>query len=405
MPLMSHKGPAMPRLLLGAKVVVAPLLCLLWLNTASSSEATMTGVDGRELPDHTEVRSLAEQGMTWLLQHQQDDGSLFDGPMFRLGITAFGTLALLENGMDADDPTIQKSVQWLLDHQQDDGGFYDPQEGLSNYGTSATLMVLARVDDVDEEVITRARDHLMGNQNVNDDSNLYGGFAYGSDDEGREDLSNTAMAIQGLRAAGVPADHPSMQRALAFVQRTQDLSSVNDQEWAGNSGGATYSPNPERAGGSHADGVTTAEAEGDHAVQPVGTMTYALITSYINLDVPADDPRVQTALRWVGEHYRFDANPGMAAEHERDGLFYYYLMMAATFDVVGTTRLETPEGEADWRIDLFDHIRQSAIIDEDQGKAFWVNESRRWGEGIPHLTTTYMLRALARVHDSLPPQP
>ncbi|TVR43948.1 MAG: hypothetical protein EA402_08365 [Planctomycetota bacterium] len=382
---------------LAATLSAAPLL------SPPGQQLSATEQASPELPSRAEVRALADRGMAWMLAQQQDDGSFFDGPMFRLGITVFATLALLENGLDGDDERMQRAVTWIIGHQQADGGIYDPQEGLANYGTSVSLMILSRLDGVDPSIIERGRNYVLGIQNQDAESPLYGGFAYGANDRGREDLSNTAVSIEGLRAAGIPADHPAMQRALEFVQRTQNLSSTNDQPWAGEDGGAVYSPLPHRAGGSHGEATEAAEVDPTAPVPSVGTMTYALISSYLSLDIPADDPRVRAALDWARANYQFDANPGMAARHASDGLYYYYLLMATTFDRVNTTTLDTPKGEADWRRDLMQTIRERAR--EADGGVFWINESRRWGEGFPHLTSAYMLRALARIHDSLPETP
>lgn len=348
-----------------------------------------------EESDHStaDQQQLISQAVTWLSAQQQEDGTFTSGEMFRLGITALSTLALLENGVSADDQRIQKALAWLMEYRQADGGIYDPQEGLANYGTGIALMVLARIDGVDPDIISAAQNFMIGNQNTETGSSLEGGFGYGAGDSHRADLSNTAMAIEALRGSGVAADHPAMQRALAFVQRCQNLSSVNDAPWAGNDGSAVYSPDPLKRSGSHNDQEGNEVASG---ATGIGSMTYALIKSYLLLDVPADDPRVQTALNWVGQNYQFEANPGMAARNKEDGLFYYYLLMASALSQANIEQLTTPDGVVNWRDGLAGAVSQRAQHVEGSGGTFWINNSRRWGEGIPQLTTAYMLRALAR---------
>ena len=74
------------------------------------------------------------------------------------------------------------------------------------------------------------------------DDAFYGGAGYGGKNS-RPDLSNTAFFMEALRDTGLPADDPSLQKALVFVSRCQNLKSeFNDQAWAGkvNDGGFIY---------------------------------------------------------------------------------------------------------------------------------------------------------------------
>ncbi len=114
------------------------------------------------------------------------------------------------------------------------------------------------------------------------------------------------------------------------------------------------------------------------------------------------DERVAAALAWVKAHYRFDANPGMRPGNQRDGLFYYYGVMGRTFDLLHVTSFATPDGRTvDWRADLFQAIKSQAIPASGGASALWRNSSRRWGEQVPHITTTYMLMALKHIAATL----
>jgi len=387
----------------------APFACCLVLATGHAAT-----IPDHELPTRAEVHALMDMGKTWLLEQQQEDGSFYGGEMFRLGITELATLALLDAGVAPDDPAIAKAVDWILTHRQEDGAIFDPNEGLRSYSTALGLQVLARVG-ADEEVIEGAQKALFDSQNLEEGSWAYGGIGYGSRGEGHEDLSNTTTAIEALRESGVPADHPAMQRALKFVERCQNHSSTNDMEWAGNDGGGVYSPDSSQAGGSYHDGTALRSkpkegAEGKATeLQSYGSMTYALIKTYIYLDVDKDDPRLRAALEWANKNYQFEVNPGMLPRQRKEGLFYFYQAMAKTYDLLDVTTLDLGKksgGETDWRADLFHAIRERAQVSDQYknvpAKAFWINEAPRWAEGIPHLTTSYMLTTLKRIHDSLP---
>jgi squalene-hopene/tetraprenyl-beta-curcumene cyclase len=66
----------------------------------------------------------AQQGLRWLLDHQEADGSWWG----RWGVNhLYGTgavvPALVAAGMDPADPAIRRAVAWLESHQNDDGGW------------------------------------------------------------------------------------------------------------------------------------------------------------------------------------------------------------------------------------------------------------------------------------------
>lgn len=370
----------------------------------------------QDLPARAEVQRLADQAAAWLRAQQQEDGSFLPGDRFKLGITTVAVNALLDAGAAPDDPAIERATNLILTFVQPDGGIYDPHEGLANYGTSLGLKALVRAGKATDEVRTGAQGFLFGIQNKDESSITYGGIGYGSRGGGHEDLSNTAMALDALHTSGVPASHPGMQRALQFLQRCQNLTETNDQPWAENNGGAVYSPDSSMALGSFHDGrenvaepAEPAEGAGGAAqLNSYGSMTYALITSYIYLDLEPGDPRLAAALAWVKRNYQFDRNPGMPAKQSREGLFYYYQAMAKTFDLLDLAAIEGADGNplGDWRGDLFNALRERAqVVPGRNGSgevALWINDMPRWGEGIPHLTTAYALGCLGRILASLP---
>ncbi len=355
-----------------------------------------------------EVEALIDQAQTWLLAQQQPDGAFMPGDKFTLGITALSVDALCTGpkAIPGDDPRIAKAIDLLLTHQQPDGGIYQPEEGLGNYVTSLTLMALTSAKKGTPEQIKKAQDYLFGLQNVDEASVALGGIGYGSKGEGHEDLSNTGMAVDALRRSGVPANDERLQKAMQFVSRCQNLTSTNDLPWAkaGDSdGGAVYSPEESKAQGSweSPDATKAASENPPTKLESYGSMTYALISSYIALDLKADDQRVKAALEWVKRNYRFDANPGMVPDKARQGLFYYHMLAAKTFGLLAQGPMQLPDGRTvDWRVDLFEAIKAESKpvkLENGQSGVIWINDAERWGENIPHLTAGYQIRALKRI--------
>ena len=368
----------------------------------------MAAVSAAETVKKADVTALANKAQSWLLKQQEADGSFLPGDRFKLGITTVVARSLIDNGMAADDPRIIKASDFIRTFIQPDGGIYNPEEGLANYTTSLGMQVLIGANKISDAEKKAAQNYLLGIQNLDENSPGFGGIGYGQGGKGTEDLSNTSMAIEALVKSGVSPDHPGLKRALEFVTRTQNLSSHNDQPWAGEDGGGVYSPDSSMARGSfRSESGQVSEkdkAEGDTPTKlnSYGSMTYAMITSYIYLELTPEDPRLKAALGWVSNNYQFAANPGMPTGQEREGLFYYYQAMAKTFDILDKVELTLPDGsKADWRSDLFTALssRATALGPDD---VMWINDMPRWAEGIPHLTTAYVLGVLARIGNGLP---
>lgn len=121
-----------------------------------------------------------------------------------------------------------------------------------------------------------------------------------------------------------------------------------------------------------------------------GTMTYAGLKSYLYAGLSKTDPRVLAAREWISRNYTLDVNPGSL---ETDGLYYYYLMFARTYDALGepVVPVVTKDGteQRDWAKDL---ISQLATLQNEDGSFRSVDD--RWMENNPVLITAYSLIAL-----------
>ena len=359
-------------------------------------------------PAKAEVNALLTQAQAWMLSQQQADGAFVPGKTFTLGITAMSALALASppHALPKDHPALVNALAFIDGFRQKDGGVYALDEGLGNYTTSLALQVYVLIRPGDRAPIEAAQRFLLGLQNTDQDSLGFGGIGYGDKGKGHEDLSNTSYALQALRDSGVPAESPQMQAALKFLEKCQDLSSVNKQPWVGAAGGkngpggAVYGPADakgswEKQDPSQSEKFTT-----------TGTMSYSLLSSYLTLQLSPEDPRVAAALAWVKNAYQFETNPGMAEGKTLQGIFHYYALMGRTFALMKTDTLDLGNGRiVDWRADLFAHIKakaQTVKLDDGTSAAFWINSAPRWAEGMPHLTTSYMLRALKAISSRLP---
>ncbi len=302
-------------------------------------------------------------------------------------------------------PEVQRSIDaglaWLVTLQHPDGSIHDGK--LANYGTSASIMALARAKKSEfAPVIAKAQGYLKllqadEGEGYSEGDIYYGGIGYGSAE--RPDLSNLQMALEALSASGLKSGDPSYTKALSFLQRCQNRSESNDIKIAegkdgkvvilsGNDGGAAYLPGDSKAGFELVDGTKVPRS--------YGSMTYALLKSFVFAGLDKQDPRVQAAWKWCREHYTLDINPGFVASEDPaaayQGLFYYFHTMARALDVLGEDVLVDGAGKSHaWRNELCGRL----IAMQDKTDGSWLNRnSPRWYEGNPVVATAYALLTL-----------
>jgi squalene-hopene/tetraprenyl-beta-curcumene cyclase len=203
----------------------------------------------------------------------------------------------------------------------------------------------------------------------------YGGAGYGNGK--RPDLSNTQMMLDAMHDAGVSADDPAMQRALAFVARAQNRKASNPAEWAKNGtgdGGFVYSPanGGESFASDHAGEGRYGEKLATKSLRSYGSMTYAGFKSMLYAGLSKDDPRVRDALAWIAANFTFAENPGLGQQ----GYFYYVHAMSRALHAAGVERITAANGtDHAWRSELID-----ALSSRQREDGTWKNESERWEE-------------------------
>jgi squalene-hopene/tetraprenyl-beta-curcumene cyclase len=393
--------------------LIAALETVIVLHGLPSDAGGDAPEDAGELPQHVsagqDLRPALERAADFLEAHQQ--GGTFglelpgwSGP--EPGVTALSLAAAcwVHQELGRDRPTwIDTGLDYLVGLQKDDGAI--AAHGLDVYTTTVAIeALLAAGREGDSAVIERARAYLVAAQSDEgegyslEDDPHYGGIGYGGDE--RPDLSNTQMALGALAAAGTAHDAQVFRKALVFLERCQNLGERVVHDWprqgggrvvSGVDGGAVYMPGNSPAG-EDAIGPDT------YAARSYGSMTYGLVKSYLFCNVPPTDPRVRAAVAWLGAHFSVDHNPGFEDEAEgAQGLYYYYLAMARTLEMLPPDGLKDAEGNTiPWQETL-----RRKLLDEQRVDGSWINaRSPRWWEGAPTLCTAYALLALESITTS-----
>ena len=369
--------------------LLMPVAAILASGCSSEAEPGATA-PGAPKPDGAALVKRCDEalakGAAWLLTEAKPNGS-FGTPGAEVGKAGLALAAILESSGAAklrEDPAVKNAIACIVKAQQPDGSINPAGEkGLANYQTSAAVSALvAYGDPAHKDVIAKAKNFLLGIQNLKspDDPN-FGSFGYNSDKRG--DMSNTQFALEALKAAGLDETSDAFKNCRTFLQRCQNRSESNDQPWASNDGGAIYYPGSSKAG------VITLP-DGKVIYKSYGSMTYALLRSYLFVGLKADDPRVQAAQKWLVENYALDENPGMPEDQKLQGLYYYYLSMAKALALLKSPVLEANGKKHAWAKDLAERLL--SLQDKDGS---WVNNAMRWMENDKVLATSYAMQALA----------
>lgn len=351
------------------------LPALAWIGHATAQSAEKMDPDLRRRAG----RAIAA-GLHYLRGQQAADGSL----MKSVGITGLALRAFLESPSaynESDGPFITRQVEYLLANAKPDGSIASSLQGTA-YNTAVALNALAATQNPKyEPVIAAGRKFLIEHQidekeGYKPDHRYYGGIGYGGDE--RPDLSNVYFALEGLKAASTDPKDPVWQKALAFVNRSQNRSESNDQAFAGNDGGFAYMPgwNP---------------PEYDNGTGSYGGMTAAGLLSLLFAGVDKSDPRVQAAYKWMTANFTLEVNPGTSKKH---GLFYFYNAFAKVMAAYGEDSFVDGKGQRrNWRNEL---TRKLLGLQAADGS--WVNaDSNAWFEDRPQLVTAWSVIALNHV--------
>ena len=313
-----------------------------------------------------------DNGLRFLRYKQKDDGSYEN----HVGITATVLLAFTaspRNYKYDEGPFVALAADWLATQARPDGAISG--KATPTYNTALAIMALqalhpakfrAQIEGGQRFLVTHQLDET---KKYTPKDKKYGGVGYGEGEE-PPDLSNLQYAVEALRVTGYDPTSDVWAKAQKFIDRCQNRSESNDQEWAGNDGGFIYAPGRSPAGGT----------------MSYGAMTFAGLKSLIFSDVKKEDPRVKAAMGWIKKNYAFNRNPGMG----NMSLFYYYQTAATALHAYGQPYLGDPKARTrNWAADL---AEQLLVMQSSNGS--WVNENPKYWEGNRIFTTARAIVAL-----------
>jgi len=328
----------------------------------------------------------------YLWSQQADDGGWHSHTygLLRSGqsLTPFVLDALLQvpEGIYQPPSTkVERAVSFLRSNTRLDGamGMMDPDvPDYPNYATALSVTALSRARHVGwESQVQRMVDYLRVQQFTEQngwaqDHPAYGAWGMGGNrrtppDTGHVDLSMTRYVLQALRAAGLPASDPALERARVFVERCQNFDGKHTNDGDGGFFFSTTESDTNKAG---ADG---------RRLRSYGTTTADGVLALLALGSSPGDERIVAAQRWMSGHHRDMNVPGFIGEaYERwpRGLAFYYSAVSAQ----AFRALKVNAGAT-----VIEGLRRTQRSDGS-----WANPENLVKEDDPLIATTFAVHAM-----------
>lgn len=334
-----------------------------WMAYASDARAQ---IPVEELPQRLQV--AIEQGINYLKRQQKANGSWSDPAGQPGGMTGLCTLALLNAGVSADDPTVRQALSYLRKMSAEDID--------ATYSVALQTMVFCRAEP------DRDRAQILENVRWFEKTQV-----------------KTPPGEGGWSYPGIAPDNSNSQFALLALHEAERIGvSASDETW---NAARQYWENCQNADGSWGY---------RRSVPGTGSMTCAgiaalIITSQMvhqadarvdgeNIDccrrATADNDRIRRGLDWLARHFSVSANP------QEDAWLYYYLY---GLERVGRLSSQRFIGGHDWYREGAAHL-----LELKSGRAggasgglaeAWVGPSRTI-ESEPLIATSFALLFLAK---------
>ena len=352
------------------------LLPVAWLAAPSSMAAQEPGAARfQKAPaaiddvDPEQVRTAIHRAITYLREQQQRDGSFSKLGQYSIGATGICTLALIEAGVELDDPAIRRALDSLRTGQSD-----------WTYDVALQTMTLCRAGMAsDIALIRRNVQWLERAQKAEGADRGAWGYHQRHGTGPTCDNSNTQFALLALYDAqqfGSPVNPETWKQALLYWERTKNV----DGSWGyhqGNSG--------------------------------TGSMTCAGISSLLiaGASVNSDDAKadgggcqcvdqkqnatVENALRWLADHFKVSFNPGTNSEDHR--IYFLYglersgRLSGRRFLVPSSPSRDNPP--RDWY-----RVGTSFLVKSQTAGGFWVGKGV--GENQDYIATSLALLFLSK---------
>ncbi len=317
--------------------------------TASPAWAELNAAD---------VLAAIDRGRDYLIREQSPRGTWADMGQYPGGVTAICTLALLNSGVEADEPVIQKALRALR-----------ANEFKKTYSVALRTMALCAAEPKRDRLLIERSVAWLEKTQIQEGASS-GGWSYPG---AGADKSNSQFAVLALHEAhrvGVKVKPETWKLAAAYWRRSQNA----DGSWQYR--GDTPSGSMTCAGVGAMVITSLAVDEGDAVVRDGRVLCCR---------PHQNNKELQAGLNWLGKHFSVERNPG---SRERGALWHYYYLYGV--ERVGRLTAHRLIGKSDWYREGAEYL----VNHQDPLAHYW--KGSLTGESNPHVVTSMALLFLSK---------
>jgi hypothetical protein len=291
-----------------------------------------------------EVRKSIALGAKYLKSSQRDDGSWPEYMGQSGGVTSLCTLALLNSGVDPQDPKIQQALKNLRQRRPN-----------TTYVVALQTMVLCRAEPTRDQVLIGRNVEWLERNQIKEGPRA-GMWSYPS---GNGDASNTQFALLALHEAeraaeaglikGIRVRRDTWERAQAYWEKNQNP----DGSWG-------YYPPLEGTGSMTCAGISSLVIAADMIAQPDAKVNGDEIDACARAENASTRP-VERGIEWLRRHYSITQNP----PGTRRGLWHLYYLYG--LERAGRLTARRFIGEHDWYREGAEHLIRHLKQDDIDG--------------------------------------
>ena len=317
---------------------------------------TATSAQSRGPITAEQVRDAIAGGIKYLQKEQSARGQWNDLAQYPGGVTALCTLALLNSGVPANDPHIQKSLSYLR-----------KLEPSKTYSTALQTMVLCAAEPLRDQIRIQENVRWLESNQLPDGHWSYPG--------GAGDNSNSQFAVLALHEAeraGARVDPATWQRAAKYWKECQNA----DGSWGYQAGW------PKGLGSMTCAGIGATVICSGRVDRPNAEVENGLVQCCQPQD---EDDSLERALGWMARNFSVRRNPGRLG---REMAWHYYYLYG--LERVGRLTARRLIGEHDW----YREGAEFLVGQQDPFNHQWVGTGH--AEDNPHVATSLALLFLSK---------
>ena len=305
-----------------------------------------------------DVLASIDRGREYLIREQSPRGQWDDMGSYPGGVTSLCTLALLNSGVEPDEPVIQRALRFLRENELN-----------KTYSVALQTMALCAAEPKRDRLLIQSKVEWLEKNQIKAGANA-GSWSYPGAGGDKSNAQFAVLALYEAQRVGVRVKPETWKLAAAYWRRTQNP----DGSW--HYAGLPASGSMTCAGVGALVVTSLALSEGDAVVRDGRALC---------CKPHEEDEQLEAGLTWLGKHFSVERNPGAK---DLGSVWHYYYLYGV--ERVGRLTARRLIGKSDWYREGAEYL----VNHQDPLSHSWKGSSH--GESNPHVATAMAMLFLSK---------